>query len=71
MKVKLKQVTRDEKVILSNLLEKYDYEFSQWDKRDIDAQGLYHYTYLTTIGLKQAVGLISLWSMTNWQASSW
>lgn len=33
MNVELKQVTVDEKEILRNLLEKYDYEFSQWDKR--------------------------------------
>jgi predicted acetyltransferase len=46
MKVELKQVSVDEKEILKNLLEKYDYEFSQWDKRDVNKLGLYGYQYL-------------------------
>lgn len=46
MIVELKQVTFDEKEILRNLLEKYDYEFSQWDKRDVNNLGLYGYQYL-------------------------
>ena len=46
MKVELRQVTENEKEILKNLLEKYDYEFSQWDKRDVNMLGLYGYKYL-------------------------
>lgn len=46
MEVQLRQVTVDEKEILRNLLEKYDYEFSQWDKRDVNKLGLYGYDYL-------------------------
>lgn len=46
MKVELKQVTEDEKEILRNLLEKYSYEFSQWDKSDMNDLGLYGYKYL-------------------------
>ena len=46
MIVELKKVTIDEKEILRNLLEKYDYEFSQWDKRDVNKFGLYGYQYL-------------------------
>lgn len=46
MNIQLKLVTIDEKEILRNLLEKYDYEFSQWDKRDVNALGLYGYSYL-------------------------
>lgn len=46
MIVNLKQVTSDKKEILRNLLEKYDYEFSQWDKRDVNELGLYGYQYL-------------------------
>jgi predicted acetyltransferase len=46
MSVELKRVTADEKEILKNLLEKYDYEFSQWDKRDVNKLGLYGYPYL-------------------------
>jgi hypothetical protein len=40
MRVELKQVTVDEKEILRNLLEKYNYEFSKWDKRDVNKLGL-------------------------------
>lgn len=46
MKIDLKQVEADEKEILRNLLEKYDYEFSQWNKRDVNKLGLYGYDYL-------------------------
>ena len=46
MVIELKQVTVDEKEVLRNLLEKYDYEFSQWDKRDVNKLGLFGYPYL-------------------------
>lgn len=46
MIAELRQVSVDEKEILRNLLEKYDYEFSQWDKRDVNNLGLYGYPYL-------------------------
>ena len=46
MRVELKQVTVDEKEILRNLLEKYNYEFSKWDKRDVNKLGLYGYPFL-------------------------
>ncbi len=42
----LKPVTVDEKEILRNLLEKYNYEFSQWEDTDVNALGLYGYNYL-------------------------
>lgn len=44
--VELVKVQKEEKSILSNLLEKYDYEFSQWEKTDVDDNGLYGYEYL-------------------------
>lgn len=34
MRVELKRAYSDEKKILKNLLEKYDYGFSQWDKNE-------------------------------------
>ncbi|MDD7428205.1 MAG: GNAT family N-acetyltransferase [Oscillospiraceae bacterium] len=43
--VELTLVTENEKEILSALLEKYQYEFSQWDKKDVDEKGLYGYEY--------------------------
>lgn len=45
MQVDLKRVTADEKEILRNLLEKYDFEFSQWNKRDVNELGLFGYPY--------------------------
>lgn len=46
MKIALIPVDAGEKEILRNLLEKYDYEFSQYDKRDVNHLGLYGYDYL-------------------------
>ncbi len=46
MNVEIKEVSIDEKEVLRNLLEKYDYEFSQWNKRDVNKLGLYGYDYL-------------------------
>lgn len=46
MNIELKKVNVEEKEVLRNLLEKYDYEFSQWDNRDVNKLGLYGYGYL-------------------------
>lgn len=46
MTIDLKLVTFAEKEVLRNLLEKYDYEFSQYDLRDVNVSGLYEYFYL-------------------------
>ena len=46
MKIELVAVDSSEKEILRNLLEKYDYEFSQYDNRDVNQLGLYGYDYL-------------------------
>ncbi len=46
MKIELKKVEVNEKEILRNLLEKYNYEFSQWNNRDVNKLGLYGYDYL-------------------------
>jgi len=46
MKVELRQAQIDDREILSNLLENYDYEFSQYDDRDVNKLGLYGYKYL-------------------------
>jgi predicted acetyltransferase len=37
---------KEEKEILRNLLEKYHYEHSQYDDRDVNALGLFDYDYL-------------------------
>lgn len=46
MDIQIVPVTADEKEILRNLLEKYDYEFSQYDQHDVGPLGLYGYGYL-------------------------
>ena len=46
MKIDMVPVGKDEKEILRNLLEKYDYEFSQYNLRDVNPLGLYGYNYL-------------------------
>ena len=57
MTLELRPVANDEKEILKNLLEKYDYEFSQWDKRDVNKLGLYGYRYLDHYWTEEAMGL--------------
>lgn len=44
--VELREVTAAERDTLNNLLEKYLYEFSQWEKTDVGEDGLYHYEWL-------------------------
>ncbi len=46
MIITIEPVKKEEKEILKNLLEKYDYEFSQYDNRDVNNLGLYGYDYL-------------------------
>ena len=46
MKLKLVPIQEEEKEILRNLLEKYLYEFSQYDGGTVNALGLYGYSYL-------------------------
>lgn len=46
MNTEIKRVSLDEKDTLANLLEKYNYEFSQYDKRQFDNNGLFGYKYL-------------------------
>jgi len=46
MNVALRLVLFEEKEILSNLLEKYHYEFTQYEIRDVNKLGLYGYQSL-------------------------
>jgi len=46
MKIEIVSAQIEDREILSNLLEKYDYEFSQYDDRDVNKLGLYGYKYL-------------------------
>ena len=45
MEILIVPVEKDEKEILRNLLEKYNYELSQYDDRDVNNLGLYGYDY--------------------------
>jgi predicted acetyltransferase len=46
MNIEIVQVSKNEKEILRNLLEKYNYEFSQYDNNDVNELGLYGYDWL-------------------------
>ena len=45
MNIMIEPVKKEEKEILRNLLEKYRYEFSQYDGTDVNNLGLYGYDY--------------------------
>jgi len=45
MDISIELVKKEEKEILKNLLEKYRYEFSQYDDTDVNNFGLYGYDY--------------------------
>lgn len=40
------EIKEEEKEVLLNLIEKYLYEFSQWEKTDVNVEGNYGYEYL-------------------------
>ena len=44
--ITLQKITAADRPVLQNLLEKYLYEFSAYDGRPVDAEGLYGYPYL-------------------------
>ena len=46
MRFSMRPVQKHEKEILRNLLEKYNYEFSQYTREDVNALGLYDYNWL-------------------------
>jgi len=46
MQVVLRRVELEDREILANLLEKYDYDHSQYDNRDVNKLGLFGYKYL-------------------------
>jgi len=46
MDIILEPVAKEEKEIIRNLLEKYMYEFSQYNNLDVNNLGLYGYSYL-------------------------
>jgi len=46
MNIEIIPVEKDQKEILRNLLEKYEYDFSQYNQRDVNNLGLFGYDYL-------------------------
>jgi predicted acetyltransferase len=55
MEISVEIVKKEEKEILRNLLEKYDYEFSQYNDCDVNNLGLYGFDYLD-----------NFWTEENW-----
>ncbi len=45
MEIELIEVQEEEKSVLRNLMELYAYDFSEFDDADVNAHGLYGYTY--------------------------
>ena len=46
MNIMLQSILFEDREILSNLMEKYHYEFTQYEPRDVNKLGLYGYQYL-------------------------
>jgi len=46
MEIKIRQALLEDREILSNLLEKYNYDFSKYNNNDVNKLGLYGYEYL-------------------------
>jgi predicted acetyltransferase len=46
MNISIELISRDEKEILRNLTEKYEYEFSQYEDTDVNNLGLFGYKYI-------------------------
>ena len=46
MNLIIKEVGIEDKQVLSNLLELYQYDFSEFDKADVNSHGLFGYRYL-------------------------
>ena len=46
MKIEIIPVREEEKLILSHLIELYEYDFSEFEGTDVNALGLYGYSYL-------------------------
>ena len=44
--MRIVEAKKEDRDIMMNLLEKYLYEFSQWEKTDVNDNGLYGYEYL-------------------------
>ena len=44
--LKIIEAKKEDRDTVMNLLEKYLYEFSQWEKTDVNDKGLYGYEYL-------------------------
>jgi hypothetical protein len=64
MNIELRQANVNDKEVLRNLLEKYDYEFSQWDNRDVNKLGLFGYDYLDCYWTKKnRWHILSLWTV--------
>jgi predicted acetyltransferase len=46
MKITLRKAELEDREVLANLIEKYEYEFSQYNNKDVNKFGLYGYQYV-------------------------
>ena len=53
MKIDVVAATVEDKLILRNLMQLYQYDFSKFDGADVDAHGLYNYNYLDNYWIEE------------------
>ena len=53
MNIKIEKIKIEKKEVLRNLMEKYNYEFSQYDDTDVNCLGLYGYDHLDYFWLEK------------------
>ena len=58
MEVEIVEVKEEEKEVLLNLIEKYLYEFSQWEKTDVNVEGMANLVKTELSGTKKIVGIV-------------
>ena len=58
MEVEIVEVKEEEKEVLLNLIEKYLYEFSQWEKTDVNVEGMENLVKTELSGTKKIVGIV-------------
>jgi hypothetical protein len=71
MQITLKTFLKSQREILKNLLEKYDYEFSQYDLRDVNELGLYGYDYLDYYWTEKKRWAFFIYADGTWPVLSW
>lgn len=60
MDVQIRKASVEQKVVLRHLLELYKYDFSEFDREDVNDQGLYVTNILIIIGLQLPFAKVAL-----------